>query len=245
MKNAFDFSGANVLVVGGSSGIGNAIAAAFRDQGAQVCLTGTRAAPAAYEGEGNTFEDMHYRQLDATDRNAVQALRLPFTGLSVLVNSQGAAPPEDVDPLDLELFDQMLDVNLRSVMHTCVRFRYELVSTRGSIISMGSVACFTAVPHRPSYSAAKGGLLTLTKSLASAWAASGVRVNGIAPGYVATRMTLPRRQDARRYQQTLSRIPMARWGEPAEMAGVALFLASPRASYVTGQMICADGGIGL
>jgi 3-oxoacyl-[acyl-carrier protein] reductase len=245
VKNALDFSGASVLVVGGSSGIGNAIAAAFRDQGAQVCLTGTRAAPSAYDGEGHTFEGMDYRQLDAADRNAVSALQLPFSGLSVLVNSQGAAPPEDIDPLDLELFDRMLDVNLRSVMHTCVRFRSELADTRGSIISLGSVACFTAVPHRPSYSAAKGGLLTLTKSLASAWAASGVRVNGIAPGYVATRMTVQRRQDNARYQQTLSRIPMGRWGEPAEIAGTALYLASPLASYVTGQMICADGGIGL
>jgi 3-oxoacyl-[acyl-carrier protein] reductase len=136
-------------------------------------------------------------------------------------------------------------VNLRSVMHTCVRLRNELTSTRGSIVSLGSVACFSAVPHRPSYSAAKGGLLTLTKSLASAWAATGVRVNGIAPGYVSTRMTLSRRQDAQRYQQTLSRIPMGRWGEPAEIASIALFLASPMASYVTGQMISADGGIGL
>jgi 3-oxoacyl-[acyl-carrier protein] reductase len=245
VNNALDFAGANVLVVGGSSGIGHAIATAFRDHGAQVCLTGTRAAPSAYEGEGTTFEGMHYRQLDAADRNAVQGLQLPFPGLSVLVNSQGAAPSEDIDPLDFDLFDQMLDVNLRSVMHTCVRFRNELASTRGSIISVGSVACFTAVPHRPSYSAAKGGLLTLTKSLASAWAASGVRVNGIAPGYVATRMTLPHRQDTARYQLSLSRIPMARWAEPTEMAGVALFLASPLASYVTGQMISADGGIGL
>lgn len=245
MKNALDFHGASVLVVGGSSGIGNAIATAFRDQGAQVCLTGTRAAASAYDGEGNDFAGMHYRQLDATDKDAVQHLQLPFSGLTVLVNSQGAAPAENVDPLDLDLFDRMLDINLRSVMHTCVRFRDNLGAARGCIISLGSVACFTAVPHRPSYSAAKGGLLTLTKSLASSWAPSRVRVNGIAPGYVATRMTLARRRDAGRYQQTLSRIPMGRWGEPAEIAGIALFLASPLAGYVTGQMISADGGIGL
>jgi 3-oxoacyl-[acyl-carrier protein] reductase len=245
VNDALDFRGVNALVVGGSSGIGNAIAAAFRNRGAQVCLTGTRTAPSAYEGESNTFEGMHYRQLDAADRKAVNEFKLPFSGLSVLVNSQGAAPREDIDPLDLELFDRMLDVNLRSVMHTCVRFRAELTSSRGCIISLGSLACFAAVAHRPSYSAAKGGLLTLTKSLASAWAASGVRVNGIAPGYVATRMTVPRRRDSARYQQSLSRIPMGRWGEPQEIAGIALFLASPLASYVTGQMICADGGIGL
>jgi 3-oxoacyl-[acyl-carrier protein] reductase len=185
---------------------------------------------------------MHYRQLDAADRDAVQAFELPFSGLSVLINSQGLAPPEVADPLDLDLFERSLAVNLTSVMQTCVRFREALKAARGSVISIGSGACFVAVPHRPYYSAAKGGLLTLTKSLAVAWAADGVRVNGIAPGYVETRMTKSRRGDPKRFQESVGRIPMGRWGEPAEIAGVALFLASPLASFVTGQMIVADGG---
>ncbi len=240
-----DFSGAHVLVVGGTSGIGNAIAAAFRDRNAKVCITGTRADPSAYAGEALDFAGMHYRQLDAADRQAVEALELPFGGLSVLVNSQGITPATDIDPLDIDQFERVLAVNLRSVAQLCGRFRAELAASQGSVINIGSGACFVAVPHRPSYSASKGGLLTLTKSLAVAWASEGIRVNGIAPGYIPTRMTAPSEENAARHAKSRERIPMGRWGEAGEMAGVALFLASPLASYVTGQMIAADGGLTL
>ena len=245
MSNELDFSGSKVLVVGGSSGIGNAIATAFRDRGAQVCVTGTRSAPEDYDGENIDFAGMEYRQLDASDRAAVESFELPFGGLSVLVNSQGITPSTDIDPLDMDQFEHVLAVNLRSVAQLCGRFRSELAASRGSVINIGSGACFVAVPHRPSYSASKGGLLMLTKSLASAWAKEGIRVNGIAPGYVPTRLTAPTDENAQRHAKSLERIPMGRWGEASEMAGVALFLASPLASYVTGQMIAADGGLTL
>jgi 3-oxoacyl-[acyl-carrier protein] reductase len=238
------FSGAKVLVVGGSSGIGAAIARAFRNRDAEVCVTGTRASPEAYAGEGTDFAGLHYRQLDGADRAAVAALTLPFEGLSVLVNSQGLAP-EGGDPLDLDVFTRVVDVNLVSVMQVCARFHAALAASRGAVINIGSGACFKAVPHRLGYSASKGGLLTLTRSLAAAWAPEGVRVNGIAPGYVASRMTAPRLADPQASQATVARIPMGRWGEGADIAGVALFLASPLAAYVTGQMIAADGGLTL
>jgi 3-oxoacyl-[acyl-carrier protein] reductase len=245
VRYAFDFGGKNVLVVGGSSGIGNAIAVAFRDHGAEVSITGTRASPQDYAGQGAVFDGLHYRQLDAVDRAAVQALELPLHGLSVLINSQGIAPNEAADPFDLDQFRRVVDVNLSSVMQLCARFRAELTASRGSIITVGSGACFVAVPHRPSYSASKGGLLTLTKSLASAWARDGIRVNGIAPGYIETRMGVARQQNPQHYRASLSRIPMERWGTAEEIAAIALFLASPLASYVTGQMIVADGGLTL
>ena len=240
-----DFTGARVLVVGGTSGIGNAIATAFRDRGAEVCVTGTRADVDAYAGEGIDCAGMAYRQLDVTDLAAIDAFELPFDGLSVLVNSQGITPAMDVDPLDTEQFERVLAVDLSSVAHLCRHFRVELTRSKGSVINIGSGACFVAVPHRPSYSAAKGGLLALTKSLAAAWARDGVRVNGVAPGYVPTRMTAPTDENAARHARSLERIPMGRWAEASEMAGVALFLASPLASYVTGQMIAADGGLTL
>lgn len=245
MDDRLDFSGARVLVVGGSSGIGNAIAAAFRDHGARVCVTGTRTDADAYAGEGIDFAGMDYRRLDVTDRAAVDGFALPFDGLSVLVNSQGVVPDMAVDPLDIDQFERVLAVNLRSVAQLCGRFRGELTASRGAVINIGSGACFVAVPHRPSYSASKGGLLTLTKSLAAAWAKDGVRVNGIAPGYIPTRMTAASDENAERHAKSLERIPMGRWGDASEMAGVALFLASPLASYVTGQMIAADGGLTL
>lgn len=245
MSKDLHFSGMSVLVVGGSSGIGNAIAVAFRDRGARVCITGTRSDPAAYAGECIGFAGMEYRQLDAADREAVEAFALPFDGLSVLVNSQGVVPDMAVDPLDIEQFERVIAVNLRSVAQLCARFRADLASAKGSIINIGSGACFVAVPHRPSYSASKGGLLMLTKSLAAAWAKEGIRVNGIAPGYVPTRMTAASDENAERHAKSLERIPMGRWGGAGEIAGVALFLASPLASYVTGQMIAADGGLTL
>lgn len=246
MQGELAFPGAKVLVVGGSSGIGNAVALAFRDRGAEVCVTGTRPAPSDYAGEEAAFDGLHYRQLDAADGEAVRALRPPFEGLYVLVNSQGVATrrqaPGDVDLAD---FRREIDVNLTSVMQLCARFSGELKAARGAVISLGSAACFVATPNRLGYSAAKGGLVALTKSLAAGWAAHGVRVNAVAPGYVDTRMTAAGRADPAYYQATLSRIPMARWGDPQEIAGVVLFLASPLAAYVTGQVIAADGGLTL
>ena len=243
--NPLDFSGAGVLVVGGTGGIGNAIAVAFRDRGARVCITGTRPDASAYSGEGIDCSNLHYRQLDVADREAIEALQLPFAGLSVLVNAQGIASSLELDPLDPDQFERVLAVNLSSVAWLCARFRADLAASRGSVVNIGSGACFKAVPHRPSYSASKGGLLTLTKSLAAAWAKEGVRVNGIAPGYVPTRMTAASESAAERHRQSVERIPMGRWGEGPEIAGVALFLASPLASYVTGQMLAVDGGMGL
>jgi 3-oxoacyl-[acyl-carrier protein] reductase len=246
MDGELKFPGAKVLVVGGSSGIGNAVATAFHDRGADVCITGTRPSPDDYTGEGAVFDGLHYRQLDAADAAAVAALALPFEGLSVLVNSQGLAArrqaPGDVDLAD---FRREIDVNLISIMQLCARFRGELSAARGAIVNIGSAACFVATPHRLGYSAAKGGLVTLTKSLAAGWAKDGVRVNTVAPGYVETRMTAASRADPAYYPATLNRIPMGRWGDPDEIAGVALFLASPLASYVTGQIITADGGMTL
>lgn len=245
MDSSLDFTDARVLVVGGTSGIGNAIARAFQSRGARVCVTGTRAAAAVYAGEAIALDGMDYRQLDVADASAIAGFALPFDGLSVLVLSQGVTGPAGEDALDAGALEHVLAVNLSSVGLLCRRFHAELAASRGSVITIGSGACFVAVPHRPGYSASKAGLMALTKSLAAAWAPDGVRVNGIAPGYVPTRMTTTTPENAERHAQSLDRIPMRRWGEPAEMASVALFLASPMASYVTGQMIAVDGGMTL
>jgi 3-oxoacyl-[acyl-carrier protein] reductase len=142
-------------------------------------------------------------------------------------------------------FRRVLDVNLMSVMSCAVKFHDMLAVTKGSIIIVGSGASFHAVFGNPAYSASKGGLLTLTKTLAEAWATDGIRVNGIVPDLVATKITKVTWDHPRRYEDSLAEIPLHRLGTPEDMGGVALFLASPLSAYVTGQMIIADGGMSL
>lgn len=141
-----------------------------------------------------------------------------------------------------------VNIDLNGVMHLCTCFRDLLQGSderEGSIVLVGSTSSFIATPGQPAYGASKGALLTLTKSLAQAWARKGIRVNGIAPGFVKTRLTQRSYEDENVYADTVSRIPLGRWGEPEEMGNAAVFLASPMASYITGQMLLVDGGITL
>lgn len=245
MMNEIDFTNRTVLVVGGSSGIGNGIARVFRDHGAAVFVCGTRPTAADYkDDEGSDLSGLTYFQLDVTDDNAVAALRPPFDRLDVLVLSQGAVIYSQGE-FQIPGFRRVIDVNLISVMACCVKFHGMLAATKGSVIILGSGACFRSTKGNPAYSASKGGVLALTRTLAEAWARDGIRVNGVAPGLVATKMTKVTWDHPRRYQDSVEDIPMHRWGTPEEMGGVALFLASPLASFVTGEMILADGGQSL
>jgi 3-oxoacyl-[acyl-carrier protein] reductase len=236
-----DFEGRAVLVIGGSSGIGNGIARAFRAHGAQVHVCGTRATAADYAGEeGSDLDGMSYSGLDVTDDSAVANFTLPADKLDVLVCAQGIAMYKRAE-FEMAGFRRVMDVNLMSVMAVCTRFRPMLAKAKGSVVLVNSGGAFKATIGNPAYSASKGGMRILTMTLAEAWAPD-IRVNGIAPGYVETRMTRVTRDHPRRYAETLENIPLKRWGTPEEMGGVALFLASPLASYVTGQTLIVDGG---
>lgn len=243
--NEVDFSGKTALVIGGSSGIGNGIARQFRDHGAHVYVAGTRSSANDYDpAEGSDLEGLDYFQLNAADQAALDALAPPFKTLDVLVACQGIVIYRQGE-YQMDGFRHVMDVNLNSIMASCLKFQSMLAETNGSIIILGSGASFKAVRGNPAYSASKGGLKTLTMTLGEAWARDGIRVNGIAPGFVDTKMTKVTRDNPERYEGTLSNIPMRRWAQPEEMGSVALFLASPLASYVTGQMIWVDGGMGL
>lgn len=243
--NEVDFGGKTILVIGGSSGIGNGIARQFRDHGADVYAAGTRPSANDYDpSEGCDLEGLNYFQLNAADQDALEALDPPFKTLDVLVACQGIVIYRQGE-YQMDGFRHVMDVNLNSIMASCLKFHDMLTETNGSIIILGSGASFKAVRGNPAYSASKGGLKTLTMTLGEAWARDGIRVNGIAPGYVDTKMTKVTRDNPERYEGTLSGIPMRRWAQPEEMGSVALFLASPLASYVTGQMIWVDGGMGL
>ena len=176
--NAIDFSNKTVLVIGGSSGIGNGIARSFRDHGAQVFVSGTRANAADYaDEEGSELDGLHYFQWDVSSDSNVEALQSPFDSLDVLVASQGIVEYKRAE-FQMPTFRRVLDVNLMSVMSSCTKFHPMLAKTQGSVIVLGSGASFFSVLGNPAYSASKGALVTLTKTLAEAWAGDGIRVNG-------------------------------------------------------------------
>lgn len=242
-----DFGGRIVLVAGGSSGIGLGTARRFQMAGADVHVTGTRTRPSDYasDPDGGDLDGLIFHQLDVADPDAVSQLATEFDALDVLVASVGTVAYGGAE-YDIDTFRQVIDVNLNGVMALCAAFRPQLTeSEAASIVVVGSTSSFIATPGQPAYSASKGALVTLTKSLAAAWAKHGIRVNGVAPGFVNTKLTTRSHDDPDVYDATIKRIPMRRWGEPEEMGDAALFLASPMAGYITGQMLLVDGGITL
>lgn len=245
MANRFelDFTGRSALVIGGSGGIGNAIAQAFRAQGAEVHVWGTRAAAEDYAGVlGSDLTGLHYRQMDVSDFDAIEAYEPPFGQLDMLVQSQGLVKYRRQE-YQVPSFRAVLDVNLTSLMACAAKFEPMLSSSKGSMTIVTSSAAFHATRGNPAYNASKAGATGLVRTLAQAYAEKGVRVNAIAPGFIPTRLTANTTEDEKRAETARARIPMGRFGTPEEMAGVALFLASPLASYVTGQTILADGGM--
>jgi 3-oxoacyl-[acyl-carrier protein] reductase len=241
--NVLDFSGKTALVVGGSSGIGNGIAQAFRAAGAAVHVWGTRASPADYGmEEGSDLSGLAYACVDVGDEASIARQVPPFSRLDVLVLSQGAVLYERQE-FAMAGFRKVLDVNLTSLMACATRFHPMLKASAGSLIILSSTAAFHATRGNPAYNASKAGAVGLTRTLADAWASDRIRVNGIAPGLVDTKMTKVTTQNLRRLEASLKKIPAGRLGTPQDMAGVALFLASPLASYILGQTIVVDGGL--
>jgi len=238
-----DFTGRSVLVVGGSSGIGNGIARGFFDRGAAVAVWGTRAAAADYADEpGSDLSGLSYTQVDVADDDAVARAAAAVARLDVLVLSQGVVLYRRAE-YRMPGFRQVLDVNLTSLMACCAALHPQLRSAGGSVIVVSSTAAFHATRGNPGYAASKAGAVGLVRTLADAWAADGIRVNGIAPGFVATKMTRVTTGDPQRLDAALQRIPVGRLGTPQDMAGAALFLASPLAAYVIGHTIPVDGGL--
>lgn len=238
-----DFTGKRVLVVGGSSGIGNGIAQGFAARGAEVAVTGTRASAAAYAGEeGSRLEGLAYLPLDVADGDGVERFALPYASLDVLVLSQGTVLYKrgEFDPAG---FRNVVEINLTSLMRCALRFHAPLKAARGAMIIVSSTAAFHATKGNPAYNASKAGAVGLTRTLAEAWAEDGIRVNGIAPGLVDSKLTKVTTGNARRLEAALAKIPLHRLGTPEDMAGAALFLASPLAAYVVGQTLVVDGGL--
>lgn len=238
---ALDFTGKAVAVTGGSGGIGNAIARAFRDAGAEVTVTGTREA-GSYEAD---LQGMRYRRLDLASDGEIAAFTDALERLDVLVNAAGAVFYKRQE-FDAEVFRQVLDVNLTAILQLSTRLRDRLsAAPGGNIVNIASLTGFFSSRGNPGYGASKAALVQLTKTLAVAWARDDIRVNAIAPGWVKTKMTEVSWGNEEINHAIVARTPMGRWAAPEEMAGPALFLASELASYVTGETLLVDGGFSL
>ena len=225
--------GRTAFVSGGASGIGAGIAAALGEAGASV-IVGDLLPSSAEAAE------MRSVRLDVADAESVAAAFAGLDRLDILVNAAGII--RRAAEYDLDIFRQVLDVNLTGTMRLCTAARPLLARGGGAIVNIASMLSFFGGGLAPAYSASKGAVAQLTKSLAIGWAADGIRVNAVAPGWIATNLTQPLQDDAARAAAIVARTPLGRWGRPEDVAGAVVFLCSDAAAFITGVVLPVDGG---
>ena len=241
----YDYRGAQVLVTGGTAGIGAGIAAAYRAAGAEVTITGTRKGPADYEED---LKGYRYLQLSLTDNAQIAAVASAVQKLDILVNNAGAnfMLENEYNP---DVFEKGVQVNLTSAYRMSHALKAKLARSTlpggASIIGIASLTSYFAVEVVPAYGAAKAGLVQMMKSLGLAWAKDNIRANAVAAGITESRMTAQMLAMPEMMAPVLARTPLGRPGKPADVAGAVLFLTSAAASYITGQTLLVDGGYSI
>lgn len=244
MGPVHDFTGAHVLVTGGTSGIGAGCAALFRDAGAQVTITGTRGSAAEYDADLTGYR---YLQLDIEDKASIDAVAAAQARLDVLINNAGFALPSiGLDEWEPDVFDRAVAMLLNGAFRMARRsvdlLAQSVIPGGGSVIGVASMSSFFGIPIVPGYGAAKTGLVGLTRTMAAHWGARGVRANAVAAGLTRSGMTAGTFAQDAWTTPTLARTPLGRLGEPDDIAQAIAFLASPAASWITGQTLAVDGG---
>jgi len=244
-----DFSGKQIVVTGATRGIGEACARRFAQLGGRVALTGRDE-----ERLGNLQAELPNGPIaipadlstEAGVDHVVEEVLSRLGGVDVLVNNAGTGIVEPADELSAEAIDETLAVNVRSVLLLSSRLANSLIARRGNIINLSSISSLGGTSTQAAYVASKGAIDSLTINLAREWGQHGVRVNAIAPGYIVTDIwasTFDAVGEEAVKQELVQKVPLGRWGDPAEIASVACFLASDEASYISGHTLRVDGAV--
>ncbi|MCG7347185.1 2-dehydro-3-deoxy-D-gluconate 5-dehydrogenase KduD [Sphingomonas sp. ACRSK] len=247
MTNPFDLSGKVAVVTGANTGIGQAIALALAEAGADIAAVGRTpaedtVAKARALGRRAEIVSADLSTIEPVGR-VIEETAAKLGGLHILVNNAGIIRRADAVDFTEEDWDAVIDTNLKSVFFLCqAAGRHMIANGGGKIINIASMLTFQGGIRVPSYTASKSGIGGLTKLLANEWAAKGINVNAIAPGYIATNNTAALQADEVRNKSILDRIPAGRWGDPSDLGGAAVFLASRAADYVQGHILAVDGG---
>lgn len=243
MSDIFSLKGRKALVTGANTGIGQAISVSLAGQGAHVICAGRRACDdtiAQIAQSGGSAENM---LLDFADPMAATDI-FKDAGISMLVNNAGIIRRDDSVDYSEADWDAVIDVNQKALFFTCQAFGKELIAQKqeGAVVNIASLLSFQGGIRVPAYTASKHAVAGITKILANEWAAHGITVNAIAPGYISTNNTEALRADPERNAAILARIPAGRWGDAEDIGGTAAYLCSKAAKYVTGAVLNVDGG---
>lgn len=236
MTSSPDFSvaGKTVLITGGSGGIGGAFATAFLAGGANVIVADLGAPGATLDPR------IRYEMLDVRDDAGIEDLASRVQTLDVVIHCAGRLLRwEEYKP---EIFKEIIDIHLVGNLRLANAFRPHLKAAKGCLINIGSMYSYFGAPHAPAYGAAKAAVVSLTKSLAISFAADGIRVNAIAPGWIKTEISRGGRENPEFNARVVARIPGGEWAEPEDLCGTAIFLASPASRLINGVTIPVDGG---
>jgi len=247
----FSLSGKTALVTGGSRGIGFAVAKGLAEHGADVAIVARSKEPleaAKQQIQTVTEKKVWTFTFDLGNKKGIEALFENIVsetkGIDILANCAGMTVRGPSEDIDLKTWRQVIEVNLTAVLVISQAFcrHRKQVGKAGRIINIGSLTCHGARPTTAAYASSKGGLLMLTKTLAVEWAKYNINVNAIGPGYIATELTEPLWSDEDFTKWVLSKTPLGRWGQPDDLVGTAVLLASKAGDFITGQIIYVDGG---